>query len=268
RPAEGYAGGITLGTAISLSGAAASPNMGYHSSPAMTFVMTLFNARLGAWLGNPTHRRWTDEGPKCGFHFIVREALGLTNARSPYVYLSDGGHFENLALYEMVRRRCLYIVVLDGGADPHNTYDDLGNALRKIRIDLNVTIRFEEPFLVPHCKPETRCAIATIHYKDLDPALENGYLIYVKPAVLGSEPPDVTSYKAAHEVFPHESTADQWFSESQTESYRMLGLCSMQEIFKGWDKSQNFKGVVESARGYLHPAAKEAAALAAGAGKS
>src|SRR5215510_12930521 len=258
RPAEYYGGrrGISLGTAVTISGAAASPNMGYHSSPAMTFIMTLFNARLGAWLGNPGQDKWTHEGPRSAFDSIVREAFGLTNDMSPYVYLSDGGHFENLAVYEMIRRHCRYIVVLDGGADPTYTYEDLGNALRKIRIDEKTSIQFEPPFLVPLHAPEARCAVATIHYHDGS----TGQLVYVKPVVLGTEPPDVTAYKAANADFPHQSTANQWFDESQTESYRMLGLCSIKEVFKPWNSAKGFQGVVEAAREYLRPRAAAAGA--------
>ncbi|HEY6254032.1 MAG TPA: patatin-like phospholipase family protein [Candidatus Angelobacter sp.] len=269
RPGEGYGGGISLGTAVAISGAAASPNMGYHSAPAMTFVMTLFNARLGSWLGNPRQKKWRDEGPRSAFDSIVREAFGLTNDSSPYVYLSDGGHFENLALYEMVRRRCRYIIVLDGGADPKFTYEDLGNALRKIRIDMKIIIQFEEPFLAPLQKPENRCALAKICYKDLDPTQENGYLIYIKPAVLGNEPPDVTGYKAANDDFPHQSTGDQWFDESQTESYRMLGLCSIHDVLKAWDNSRGFEGLLDNARTYMDriKAAPKAATASAAAAR-
>ena len=79
---------------MALSGAAASPNMGYYSSPVIGFIMTLFNARLGAWLGNPGKRgdgTWHQQGPKSAVASIVREIFGLTNADCPYVYLSDGG---------------------------------------------------------------------------------------------------------------------------------------------------------------------------------
>ncbi|HEY6972101.1 MAG TPA: hypothetical protein VJA94_23015, partial [Candidatus Angelobacter sp.] len=256
RPTQYYGGtgGISLGTAVSISGAAASPNMGYHSSPDMAFIMTLFNARLGAWLGNPGQNNWTDEGPRSAFDSIVREAFGLTNDKSPYVYLSDGGHFENLALYEMVRRRCKYIVVLDGGCDGGSTYEDLGNALRKIRIDLKVSIEFEEPFLKPLVTPVHRCAIASIRYQDVDQQWENGWLIYIKPVVLGNEPPDVTGYKAANADFPHQSTGDQFFDESQTESYRMLGLWSVTDIFQKWsdDKDKGFPELVKNAQAYAH----------------
>jgi hypothetical protein len=237
RPSSGYGGGITLGTAVAISGAAASPNMGYHSSPVTGFIMTLFNARLGAWLGNPGppgKRTWTQPGPMSAIRSLVKEALGQTSDQSEYVYLSDGGHFENLGLYEMVRRRCRTIVVLDGGCDPDFTYDDLGNALRKIRIDLGVPVDFDGSRSRPLKMRERRCAVGTIRYSAVDGPGTDGRLIHVKPMLLGTEPPDVSSYAAAHPTFPHQSTTDQWFDESQTESYRLLGLLTIDEMCGGW----------------------------------
>jgi hypothetical protein len=250
RPSSEYGGetGISLGTAFAISGAAASPNMGHYSSAAITFIMTLFNARLGSWFGNPRRKNWRDSGPRSALDSIVREALGRTNESSPYIYLSDGGHFENLGLYEMVRRRCRYIVALDGGSDPQYQYAELGNTLRKIRIDMKIPIDFLEPHSSPGETPQGRCAVAEIRYKEIDPALENGYLVYIKPVVLASDDLDVAAYQAANPVFPHESTGNQWFNESQTESYRMLGVRSVLETFKKhWDPQQKFEGVIKAA---------------------
>jgi hypothetical protein len=232
RPSRHYAGrtGISLGTAVTISGAAASPNMGYHSSPVVGFIMTLFNVRLGVWLGNPGtagNKTWKQEGPRSAITSLLKEALGLTTDRSEYVYLSDGGHFENLGLYEMVLRRCRHIVLLDSGCDATFTYEDLANALRKIRIDLKIPITFADDV-------KKRCRIAKIHYSAVDGACQDGELIYIKPMMLGSEPPDVMSYHSSHPEFPHQSTAEQWFDESQTESYRMLGLTTIDDICAGW----------------------------------
>ena len=109
--------------------------------------MTLFNARLGAWLGNPGEagaKTWQLAGPNSAIGSLMKEAFGLTNDTSEYVYLSDGGHFENLAAHEMIRRGCRNIVVIDSGCDPNFIYKDLVNALRKIRIDLNIPIEFDD----------------------------------------------------------------------------------------------------------------------------
>jgi hypothetical protein len=182
---------------------------------------------------------------------VVREMLGLTDDQSPYCYLSDGGHFENLALYEMVLRRCRTIVVLDGGSDPDLTYEDLGNALRKIRIDFGVPIDFEEAGMKPLRGRTKRCALGRIRYSAVDPGRPDGWLVYVKPLLLGTESPDVRSYAAAHPTFPHESTANQWFNESQTESYRMLGQLTIGEIAAGWRGGSLAQFVEQVAEGYL-----------------
>jgi hypothetical protein len=240
RSSAAYGGpeGISLGTAVTISGAAASPSMGEHSAAIAGFVMTLLNARLGCWLGNPGvagGRTWKHAGPRSAIGSLVREAFGLTNSSGAYVYLSDGGHFENLGLYEMVLRRCRHIVLLDSGCDPVYTFEDLGNALRKIRIDFGIPIAFDRPVETMRSRNE-RFAVARILYSAVDGACEDGWLVYIKPMTLGNEPPDVQSYAAAHLAFPHQSTADQFFDESQTESYRMLGLHSIRDVCRKWKK--------------------------------
>jgi hypothetical protein len=233
---------ITLGTAMAISGAAASPNMGYHSSPIVTFLMTLFNARLGWWLGNPGihgNKTFQLRGPKFALEPLLQETFGLTDDTSPYVYLSDGGHFENLGLYEMVLRRCHVIVVSDAGADPTYAFEDLGNAIRKIRIDLGIPITFPPFTIYPPRgqKQGTYSMIGTIQYSAVDGAGTDGRLLYVKPTFYGTEPVDVLQYAQAHTEFPHEATSDQWFSESQFESYRMLGCYIAQTMWPTPNKS-------------------------------
>jgi hypothetical protein len=243
RAADAYGRGgpnhraVSLGTAVAISGAAASPNMGYHSSPAITFLMTFFNARLGWWLGNPGPagaRTFDQAHPTLGIGPLLSEALGLTDDRNPYVYLSDGGHFENLGLYEMVLRRCRHIVVVDAGQDRECRFEDLGNAIRKIRIDLGIQIELKHLPIYAEVPKEQKgryCAVGTIHYADVDgPGARPGRLLYLKPAVYGDEPRDILHYKARNQTFPHESTGDQWFSESQFESYRMLGTFAVATI--------------------------------------
>ena len=243
RPASAYGGrnGISIGTAVAVSGAAANPSMGCNSSPAVTFVMTLFNARLGAWLGNPRGGRFHSDGPRLSSpYWMVAEALGLTHDAGSYVNLSDGGHFENLGLYEMVRRRCGFILVCDAGQDVDCRFDDLGNAIRKIRIDLGIPIRFLPPGIPIFSKAEGSrqprrgyCAIGTIGYGEVDAGAPAGTLVYLKPAIVGDEPCDVSNYARASKEFPHETTADQWFSESQFESYRALGKFEVLTISGG-----------------------------------
>ena len=133
---------------MAISGAAVSPNMGYYSSPSISLLLAFFNVRLGWWLGNPGSQgehSYATEGPDFAIKPLIQEAFGLTTDDKRYVYLSDGGHFEDLGLYEMVRRRCRFIVVVDAGEDAHLEFDDLGNAVRKIYIDLGIRIDFDRP---------------------------------------------------------------------------------------------------------------------------
>jgi hypothetical protein len=235
--------GISLGTAVAISGAAASPNMGYHSSPVVGFLMTLFNARLGWWLGNPGppgRHTFKFSGPLLASRPLIAEALGLTDDQNKYVYLSDGGHFENLGLYEMVLRRCHIIVVSDAGQDGDFKFEDLGGAIRKIRIDFGIPIDFNDGVNI-YSRNQNKmgyyCAIGTIGYSCLDGDGTDGILLYIKPTLYGEEPRDVYQYAQSNPAFPHDPTSDQWFEESQFESYRMLGSY-IAKVISGYDKEQ------------------------------
>jgi hypothetical protein len=248
--------GISLATAIAISGAAASPNMGYHSSPATAFLMTLFNLRLGQWMPNPARAKSLGDkvfrsNPTSSLRALLRELAGSTDDQGFDIYLSDGGHFENLALYEMIRRRCRYIVVSDAGADPDCDFTDLGNAVRKVKIDLGADIVFRKMRISSRGKPiggQVAWAYGDIDYGDG----HDGRILYIKPSYFEANlPVDLVSYAAASGTFPHESTGDQFFSESQFESYRKLGYTFASRI--GGDADFDdikalFDGLAESAR--------------------
>jgi hypothetical protein len=257
RPIAEYGGvrGMSLGTAITISGAAASPNMGYHSSPAMTFLLTLFNARLGAWLGNPGQAgrsTWQKSDPLLGAAPLLREMFGRTTDDNPYVYLSDGGHFENLGVYEMVARRCRYIIVSDAGCDAAYAFEDLGNAIRKIRIDFGIAIDFPDGIAIDAAhagQGNHHTAIGVIRYSAIDETVTDGVLLYLKATLSGDEPVDVRNYAAGHSEFPHETTANQWFGESQFESYRTLGLHTIETLVAGDTAPQDLAAFLNNTRG-------------------
>jgi hypothetical protein len=236
----GGPGGLTVGTAVTISGAAANPNMGYSSSPVLGFLMAMFNVRLGAWLGNTNCHgddTYTHPGPRQAIEPLFAEMFGLTNSERGYVNLSDGGHFDNLGLYEIVLRRCRYVLLSDAGQDGTFSFEDLGNSIRKIRIDFGINIIFEKIQILPNT-PEKEglcCATARIRYSDVDgtPAANDGLLVYIKPTIRGrgaQVPYDIYSYSRGSSAFPHEPTSDQWFSESQFESYRALGAHIVEQL--------------------------------------
>ena len=230
---------ITMGLAIATSGAAASPNMGYHSSPTLAFLMTVFNVRLGWWLRNPRFPAvWKGESTHLSLRELLYELLGMTTDDKKWVYLSDGGHFENLGVYELVRRRCRFIIACDAGQDGDVTFEDLGNAIERCRADFGVNIEIDLGKLaLVSGRSERHCAIGTIRYDSLDARdadgapLAPGTLLYIKTSLTGDEPTDILSYAARHPSFPHQSTSDQFFDEAQFESYRALGFHAVCEAF-------------------------------------
>ncbi|MBX7132294.1 MAG: patatin-like phospholipase family protein [Fimbriimonadaceae bacterium] len=229
---------LTVGRAISISGAAASPNMGYHSSSALTALMAVFNVRLGWWMRNPaTGKQWAAQGPGFGL-WLVHELLGLTDESSSYVYLSDGGHFENLGIYELVRRRCKYIIACDASADPAFTFDDLAAAIRKVRVDFGIRIEIDIDSLRKNGSEgctAAHCAVGRVRYSDVHQdageGQTDGILVYMKASVTGDETPDIVSYRERCPQFPHQPTGDQFFSETQFESYRGLGEHIIGQVF-------------------------------------
>lgn len=214
-----------LATAVATSGAAASSLMGRKSATKFQFLMTLFNIRLGYWL------RWRTQHQLIrpnAFH-LIREALGNVHCDGNFVNLSDGGHIENLAVYELLRRRVPYIVCIDGGCEPDMACVDLIRLDRYARIDLNTALHYELDDLTPNA--EGFCpsygTMVRIEYPDR----QTGWMLYLKLAMTGAEPQVIQDYRNSHPTFPHETTADQLFDEEQFEAYRLLGEVAASHFF-------------------------------------
>ena len=223
-PAYGSVSGrTTLGQAISVSGAAASPNMGYHTSPVVAFLLTVFNLRLGWWFPHPRKIATGQSAPLFNLPYMFMELFGGATYQSNFLMVSDGGHFENLAVYELIKRRCRVIVASDAECDPNLAFEGLGALIRMCEVDFDTTITIDVGSLKRRDGAdwsEQRCAVGTIEYRN-PPA--TGTLIYLKAAMTGLEPAAVLQYKASHPTFPHETTGDQFYAEDQFESYRRLG---------------------------------------------
>ena len=249
RPTERYArggtsvdtaalpqSGPTVSMAMSTSGAAASSSMGHNSTSALALLLTVFNVRLGRWVGNPAAQKgtpWKERSPWWGLKYLMYELFGTINISDKFVYLSDGGHFENLGVYELVRRRCALIVVSSCGQDGAYVFDDLSNAIRMCSIDFGVTIDIDPAAIKPNDKgvSEQQYAIGRIRYSALNEDLDDGYLIYIKPAITARTSVDILQYRSVNTDFPQQSTVDQWYTESQFESHRKLGQETAKEIF-------------------------------------
>ena len=252
--------GFTLATAMAISGAAINPNAGPGGAgvtrqPLLSVLMGLLNLRLGYWCSNPnpnaSHssalaklfaRKSTPNMISPGlFESFGRSNL---NEHEPYVLLTDGGHFENLGLYELVRRRLKLIVLCDATADEDFKFVDLANAIEKVRADFGAIIHVHSGDLDPlvprrpsGASPDDTSMplaqrgylIAPITYARRDAAsdgdgADRGVLIYLKATFFKELYADLHGYRRAHEDFPDQSTGDQFFDEKQFESYRELGF--------------------------------------------
>jgi hypothetical protein len=256
--AERMTDGLNVGTAMAISGAAAAPNMGMASMRPLSVTIALLNVRLGRWLRHPYDMvkyrdsnklmRWWYSTP--GPVYLLREALFKSGddvtervlddkSVAGFVFLTDGGHIENLGVYELLRRRCSLIVAVDAECDPDFTFGSLVQLERFARIDLGTRIvmnwapigdgsrtasdNAKKRVILP--KPGPHVAMGVIDYPPIPDSQvrEKGALIYIKASVSGDEIGYVMAYKAANPAFPQESTMDQLFTEEQFEVYRALG---------------------------------------------
>lgn len=259
RPAAGYGAdtgkpnsGLSLGTALTVSGAAASSAMGMYSSKGRAFLLTLANARLGLWFGNPASATgWRTSEPPLGVDPIARELLGLTTDDNPFVYLSDGGHYENLGLWEMVARRCRVIVVSDAGADPGYTFDSLSIAIRRIRLDLGIPIEFGSLGITKEgeLRGNAHGAVGVIRYSVVDGKdAPDGTIVFLRAALSGDEPVDILTYAKTDPEFPNDPTSDQFFDEARFESYRLLGFHTVLNAFQGFEAGGSIANLCAAAR--------------------
>jgi len=264
---------LSLGQLVAISGAAFSTGLGARTNIGMSLLLGLSNVRIGYWWDSGIKPMFRAENKK-----IAKQPTKISDWMEPLFstqvylsdeflarfhgprrqrwYLSDGGHFENTAVYELIRRRLPLIIVSDNGCDQDYLFDDLANLIRKARIDLNAEINFlEEGELNALLDQNLRRVIGTpaelqrqitdgrspdgnkrfvgqaycnchallarVYYDGSDKA--GSLLLIIKPSLTGDEPLDLLEYYAQHPEFPQESTLDQFFDEAQWESYRKLG---------------------------------------------
>jgi hypothetical protein len=211
--------------------------MGRATKGGLTFALTLLNVRLGVWLPHPRllasafyqntalGQAWAALARlmlRASPRYLWKEMLGSMDASARFINVSDGGHLENLGLYELLRRRCRLILVSDAEADPHMIFQGLADAVRLARIDLGVEVKIDIDSLRPSAVAglsRVHGALGRIEYGNG----ETGYLIYLKSSLTGDENVYIEKYKAVDATFPHQTTADQFFDEEQFEAYRALG---------------------------------------------
>jgi hypothetical protein len=243
-PITGYCGAkemqeidpqIDLATAMAVSGAAIAPNQGVVTNRALRYLMAIANARLGYWLVNPN--RIKDVGlyrKRVSTYYFFRELFGLINEKGLRIYLSDGGHFDNTGAYSLLQRRCRYVIAVDGECDPESRFSGLSNLILRARVDLGIRIEINLRDVRksgPNGFSRDHAAVGTIHYPAKEGMPKIGKLLYLKSSLTGNENEHIYEYRSRSDSFPHESTADQFFTEPQFEAYRELGFHIGEGIF-------------------------------------
>lgn len=257
-------GNMSWATAMAISGAAVNPNTGTTTSKVtrnrlVAMTLAFFNLRLGYILPNPA-----SQPDSFSYRYAVKMKLrpsliypGLRagilgrgmHEYAGYLELSDGGHFDNSGVYELVRRRCKTIFLSLASADPDNTADDLAELIRKVRVDFGVILRFRKD-AIADLTPGTRIipgrrthpvatakrayAIGKIEY----PNGMNGKIVVIKATMTRGLPVDLVSYRKSNPIFPNQSTTDQFFDEAQVEAYRVLGYEQGKRAITAFRKSK------------------------------
>lgn len=218
-------GPMDVATAIAISGAAASPQMGLLSKWSLAPLLSLMNVRLNYWIKSPV----VGFATKPGFFCLMREILGVgMSHRSKWFNLSDGGHIENMGVYELLRRRCKFIICVDGEADPKFMFAGQMTLVRHAQIDFGIRLepRLDEIRFNPDSGvSRSHIHLLRVHYPaGADGRTEVGLMLYLKLSVTGDEAELLKRYRMLYPEFPHQSTVNQFFGEEQFEAYRQLGV--------------------------------------------
>ncbi|MEM6985805.1 MAG: hypothetical protein AAF499_04625 [Pseudomonadota bacterium] len=245
-------------TAVATSGAAASPLMGRNTRPTLAPWMAALNVRLALWAPNINSARQPDVAPIGGPANLLWQELGArADEHDPYINLSDGGHSENLGVYELLRRRCQLIVCVDAEADADLQFDGMIRLIRlaKIDFDVDIDIDLDDIRRQRSGYSYSHFALGRIRYPRYNASApqseatsathETGYLLYIKSSLTGNETETVTDFHRQFPKFPHQSTLDQFFSEAQFESYRALGQHVGNDLFTDFFCENWFVDILE-----------------------
>ncbi|WP_286262706.1 patatin-like phospholipase family protein [Thalassotalea atypica] len=220
-------GKVDLASVCAISGAAVATNTAATRSKPVNFLMAILNLRLGCWLKNPKALHQSRFIRPLWYSAMFKDMFGShLDENETFIHLSDGGHFENLGVYELVRRKTKLIFAFDSGADPDYQFQDLGKLTELIRVDFGAKLIIDVNDIPPNQQGESKASWAIGEIKYADENKSSAIFVYVKSSISdsGKLSEDINSYKRQHPQFPHQSTANQFFNEAQFEAYRELGF--------------------------------------------
>ncbi|MFG1623796.1 hypothetical protein [Kribbella sp. NPDC049227] len=246
---------VTVPAAMAISGAALSPLTGRVNARTrpVRLLLAVLNARLGVWLPNPY---WNNRsGPafpevhglvpkvrryvgsvidKPGPYRLLREAIGSPSMYDRRIYVTDGGHYDNLGLVEALRREPAQVIVIDASNDAEDRFTALAEAIATARMDHGIRIDIDPSPMIRGSKPRADRAwaygIATHPVKDGEQTPYKTEIFFVKALLAGALDWDVEQYAVEHADFPRRTTNDQFYDEWDFEAYRALGYALTQSL--------------------------------------
>ncbi|MEU3909967.1 patatin-like phospholipase family protein [Streptomyces sp. NPDC029721] len=251
---------LTVQSAVAVSGAAFASAMGSQTM-FMERLLALSNIRLGTWVPNPLYiAELAKYGPDRimprlprvrRLRYQLQELVGWFPDTTPLLLCTDGGHFDNLGLVEMLRLRCRTVYVIDATGDTPPLATTLAQAVTLAYEELGVKITFnreegrnlldlvpgsgkplspETPMAALNTRFSATCVVrGTIEYPEEiefspgTPRTTKGTIIFVKATLTPDMPEDLLSYALREPAFPRQATFDQWFDHAQFDAYRALG---------------------------------------------
>ncbi|WP_350280433.1 hypothetical protein [Kribbella sp. HUAS MG21] len=239
---------VTVPAAMAISGAAFSPLAGRvnERTRPVRLLLAVLNARLGVWLPNPY---WNNRGEpafpdrhgffpklrryvgsvidKPGPYRLLHEAVGSPSMYERRIYVTDGGHYDNLGLVEALRRMPAQVIVIDASNDAEDRFTALAEAIATARMDHGIEIAIDPSPMIRGTKPRADRAwaygIATHPVEDDEEKPYKTEIFFVKAVLAGHLDWDLEQYAVQHTDFPRRTTGDQFYDEWDFEAYRSLG---------------------------------------------
>ena len=233
-PWTGWRPRLTTMYTVALSGAAVSPAMGRFRIGPISMLLAFFNVRLGLWIPNPRYASELAERgvalPRPGLGYLLKEFIGFHDPSDLYLYVTDGGHWENTGLVELLRTRMLdEIVCVDADSGPGNTAKSISKAVDLAQLEcaadvsLNLDVLRSAPMPTPGNDYSRRSINLGLVRQRIDGRERLSLLWYCKPALTTDMPPQLLAYREVDPTFPRVSTVNQFFHVAQFAAYRELG---------------------------------------------
>ena len=245
---------VTLPAAVAMSGAAVSPEMGRMTRAPLRFLLTLANVRLGVWIPNPIRLQWFEERMnkrwlrrflvKPRLHHLLYEMIGKNKLTNKYLYVTDGGHYENLGLLEQLRMKSQYIFCLDASGEQQDGFSTIADAIALAYSEEQIRIDIQPELMAPNAKTtearaqqhlppivESPFCVGNIFYPD-DRGEPSGRLVIIKTGVPGNAPENIANFHQANWKFPCDPTLDQLYSADRFDAYKALGSFAAGEALR------------------------------------